>query len=210
MNKIVNLFTILTVLSLASCTMEKRLYSSGFHINWKGDNDADVSKVEVDTMSTKMKSTQAHIYTKTKSKRFSNNGTAQNLMNKSVLNSAIASNSYNIKELPKIKESAINTIHDLKLTKSLKEEIKFSLENKNFKNQKSTPQPRRKEMSLFTKLGLILLGIGLLLLIISFWSWYFTLFGISTTYVVPDMFLFAGGASLIAGLLLLIIRWVTA
>ena len=69
MNKIVNLFTILTVLSLASCTMEKRLYSSGFHINWKGDNDVDVSKVEVDTMSTKMKSTQAHIYTKTKSKR---------------------------------------------------------------------------------------------------------------------------------------------
>jgi len=210
MNKIVNLFTILTVLSLASCTMEKRLYSSGFHINWKGDNDVDVSKVEVDTMSTKMKSTQAHIYTKTKSKPFSNNGTAQNLMNKSVLNSAIASNSYNIKELPKINESAINTIHDLKLTKSLKEEIKSSLENKNFKNQKSTPQPRRKEMSLFTKLGLILLGIGLLLLIISFWSWYFTLFGISTTYVVPDMFLFAGGASLIAGLLLLIIRWVTA
>jgi polyferredoxin len=84
------------------------------------------------------------------------------------------------------------------------------LENKNFKNQKSTPQPRRKEMSLFTKLGLILLGIGLLLLIISFWSWYFTLLGISTTYAVPNMFLFAGGASLIAGLLLLIIRWVTA
>ncbi len=218
MKKIINCFLILSIVSMVSCTMEKRLYSSGYHINWKGGDDRAENTDAQDTLSPKNKQL-AHVISKSAiaSKKLITSSVKKQdklVADKEVIGSKNGILTKNV--LVQDEEGDVKLLKAKKIN-SIRKSLEKQFLSKKSKTIRTAPEPRRNEMHILTKIALLLVGIGLVFLIISFWAWYFTFLsdvsdetGVGSSYSLPYTFLITGLASLISGLVILILRWITA
>jgi hypothetical protein len=205
--RLINFILVLLVVCSASCTMEKRLYTAGYNVNWKYKNGLK-DKVDLnDSLLLNEKKVSTIIQTKNTTKRALKIDTKKQIIDEvsSQANQGVVH--YDVKMFSKRDFELLDVKDNIKK--------KWKVSNiKHIKTTKSSPEPRRREVHLLTKIALVLIGVGLLLLIISFWAWYFSLIsavsGVTSGFSGSYMFLVSGLATLALGLVLLIFRWITS
>jgi hypothetical protein len=211
MNK--NYFSMLVVILLASCSMEKQLYSKGFHVEWNLNSKSEIVKTDTINIENKVdrqKKLANTISIKKITKHLKN---SENIVK--VEDKKHESLTDNYKTNTKISYKILNS-HNLSIKEINKEDLKErKLTFKETKSKSFIPKTPKRKVHILTKLGLILLGIGLILLIVGFWTWYFALIsaigGTATVVTGTSLystFFMAGLINLFAGLALLIVRWI--
>lgn len=202
-----SLLLFLIIFLINSCTLEKRRYSSGYYMSSKSNS------------------------TRTQQK----NGEQTIVENTTVENSAEMNNLVpeNIEHLADQKESARNnsaskgsskflnadkTQSEQQLIQSKNEVSKFKKRNKEvlnrldgkIENANAYALSTRRKMSTILKLAIIFAGLGIIALIVGFFSWYFyfltTITGTVTAPLYPTL-LSAGLVSVAIGLFLFIAYW---
>ncbi|MFT7612631.1 MAG: hypothetical protein ACI9J3_001594 [Parvicellaceae bacterium] len=193
-----------------SCSIQKRHYRGGFNINWKGvdlslKNRVNNKNVFSDTLKSEdlAKATtlsDVNSYNDDDNPAVASIDIENNdemplleLSNKKNASSTIVNNR-------KLFTSEISTISNLEIKQIIKER----------KDESKEETEPRNGMPTLVKLGLILLGLGLIFLIVAFWTWYFALIGaiagVASTSS-AGLFLTLGIMGSCIGLGLLIISW---
>lgn len=199
--------TLLLILFLPSCSIEKRIYNNGYYIDWhtsvKSAKNQELTAQdlatenynnEVDQQITEMNSS-ADGSLKDVSEEL------EKIVETPEKNSASTDYSgFTLKQIMQMPGSVI------------KSEIKNEFHKLKTLDVKAPVAP--KKMSAIIKIAIILTGLAVISLIIAFWSWYFYLIkgivaggapGVSTYKI----FLVSGLISLALGLTLFILYWIT-
>ena len=200
-------YILLALLLISSCSIEKRRYSSGYYMSAKS-NPIKPQK---------------------------NNVEPTNIENKIVENSTVTNDlfSKNIEPLPEQKETGRNTnisissseLSSAVKTQSEQQHVQSQNEVQKFDNRNPEGLNRldgkiekahayslstRRKMSPILKMAIIFTGLGIIALIVSFFSWYFyVLSSMTGTSVTPlyTRLLSAGLVSIAVGLFLFIAYW---
>ncbi len=216
-----SLVLILSLLFISSCTLHKRIDKNGYFVEFKHKSAANNNSFETANMDLN----ESNVYVEAENKSLSTNNFEGNITAEASSNKSGDLNIDNENSEVNLEGSEIQIIAPLdkqltlrEINKMSKSTIKSEIKKEVSKIKKFKALTPRRRMSIILKLAIILTGVSLVLLIISFWLWIFNAGNIyydayTGTYLQSSYnsaFLVAGLVTLGAGLFLFILSFLAS